>query len=307
MSAEKTSTPGRASSGHTVPGSGSGMRDSPEEPNTYPDGSSLGVEDGGPNHHAAPVGDTRAPDQGSVIPCDDDEAQSIDVDTPTAANNAAPVSLPASTPLASQHRHFKQTWEKNQTCDICNKKSPLVKLKCLECAQITCKSCCDRGRYDKRHNLSGLIVDWEASPPPKVRRGRKSFGGAISRRALWRNRGLLRQLAPHHFNDPLAASEAVAVDSSSARNTTQDQGIIEGKNAGQARAVRQGRTALPNARPRATTSSSGGAALPVAPPPVRGEKGLSGELEMLQGAAILESLRQGDSARERSIVGLMIQ
>ncbi|RYP36421.1 hypothetical protein DL767_003384 [Monosporascus sp. MG133] len=292
MSAEAPTSPGRASSGHTVSGSSSGIGGSPEEPNTYPDGSSLGVEDGdGPDHHALPVGDTRAPDPANVIPRVDDEAQPMDVDTSTAANKAAPVSISASTPLASQHRHFKKTWKKNQTCDICNKKSPLVKLKCLECHQITCKSCYDRGRFDKRHNLSGLIVDWEEPPPPKVPRGRKSSWGVMSRRARRRNRGLVRQLAPHHFNDLLAASEAVGVESSSAGNTTQDQGFIE--DAGQARAVRQGRTALPNARPRPTTSSSGGAVLPVGPRPAGDEKGLSDELEMLQGAAILESLRQG--------------
>ncbi|RYP82063.1 hypothetical protein DL770_005685 [Monosporascus sp. CRB-9-2] len=283
MSAEAPTSPGRASSGHTVSGSSSGMG-------------------GSPDYHVPPVGDTRAPDQGNIIPCDGDEAQPTDVDTPTAANKGAPGSIPASTPLVSQHRHFKKTWKKNQTCDICNKKGPLVKLKCLECSQITCKSCYDRGRYDKRHNLSGLIVDWEAPPPPKAPRAR---GGIISRRALRRHQRLMRQLAPHHFNDLLAASETVAVDSSSAGSTSQEQGIIE--DAGQARAVRQGRTALPNARPRPTTSWSGGAVLPVAPRPVRGEKGPSDDLEMLQGAAILESLRQGDSARERSIVGLMTQ
>ncbi|RYO74884.1 hypothetical protein DL764_010662 [Monosporascus ibericus] len=293
MSAEAPTSPGRASSGHTVSGSSSGMGGSSEEPNTYPDGSSLGFEDGrGPYHHAPPVGDTLVPDQGNVIPCDDDEAQPMDVDTPTSADKGAPVSIPASTPLASQHRHFKRTWKKNQTCDICNRQSPLVKLKCLECALITCKSCYDLGHYDKRHNLSGLVVDWKRPPPPKVRRGGEGPRDIISERGRRRlARELARERARHHFNDLPAASEAVAVDSSSAGNTSQDQGIIE--EAGQARAVRQGRTALPNARPRLTASSSGGAVLPVAPRPARDEKGLSDALEMLHGAAILESLRQG--------------
>ncbi|RYP75093.1 hypothetical protein DL769_003889 [Monosporascus sp. CRB-8-3] len=292
MSAEAPTSQDRVSSGHIVSGSSSGMGSGPEEPNTYPDGSSLGVGDSGsPDHHERPVDDTRAPDQGNVIPSEGYEAETMDVDRPTAANNPAPVSIPASTPLTSQHRYFEKTWEKNETCDICNKKSPLVKLMCLECDLITCKSCYDRGRFDKRHNLSGVILDWEVPPPPKDRRGRKSSGGVRSRRRGWRNRGLVRQLAPHHFNSLLAASGAVVVDSSSAGNTSQDQSISEV--AGQSRAVRQGRTALPNARPRPTTSSSDDAVPPVAPRPVRNKKGLSDALDMLEGAAILESLRQG--------------
>ncbi|RYP71849.1 hypothetical protein DL771_004561 [Monosporascus sp. 5C6A] len=305
MSAETPTSPGRASSGHTVSGSRRGMGGRPEEPNAYPDGSSLGVEDGGSSdHRAPPVGLTRAPDQDNVIPWDDDEDEPMDVNTPTMANKPAPVSTPASTPLASQHRHFKKTWKKNQTCDICNKQSHLLKQKCLKCDHITCKSCYDRGLYDKRHNLSGLILDWEDPPPPKNRRGRKSSGVVKNRKGGQQSRGLVGQLAPHHFSDLLAAAEAVAADSNSAGNTSQDQGIIE--DAGQARAVPLGRTALPKARPRPTPSSCGGAVLPVAPRPVRDEKGLS-DLAMLQGAAILESLRQGDSARERSMVGLMTQ
>ncbi|RYO80670.1 hypothetical protein DL762_007535 [Monosporascus cannonballus] len=307
MSAEGPTSPDRASSGHTVSGSSSGMGASPEERSTYPDGSSLGAKDGGsPDPHARPVGDNRAPGQGNAIPRGDDEAEPMDVDTLTAANKPAPVSKRVSTLLASQHRYFGKTWEKNETCDICNRKSAFVKQICLECDLIICKSCHDRGRYDKRHNLSGLILDWEDPPPSEVRRGRKSYRCIRNRRRERRNLGLVRHLAPHHFDDLLAAAEAVAVDGSSAGNISHDQSVIG--DSGQARAVRQGRTALPSARPRPTTSSSGGAVLPVPPRPVRGGKGrLSDALEMLQGAAILESLCQGDSARERSIAGLMAQ
>ncbi|RYP17882.1 hypothetical protein DL765_004280 [Monosporascus sp. GIB2] len=260
MSAEAATSPDRASSGYTVSGSSSGMRTGPDESDAYPDGRGLGAEDGGsPDHHARPVGDNRAPGQGNTIPRDDEEAELMDVDTPTAANKPAPLSIRVSRPLASQHRH----------------------------------------------NLSGLTLDWEDPPPSEIRRGRKSYRGIRNRRWARRNLGLMRHLTPYHFDDLLAGAEAVAVDGSSAGDASHGQSI---EDPGQARAVRQGRTALPSARPRPTTSSSGGAVLPVAPRPVRGEKGrLSDALEMLQGAAILESLCQGDSARERSIIGLMAQ
>lgn len=122
-------------------------------------------------------------------------------------------------PRPALHSVFNKVCTKNAKCDQCEKRNTSVMQKCQTCGMTTCKSCYEIGRYDNRHNLGGITLDWE--PLLRDKRGRimgtqPIRGVAKGKRgrpphppgASKAGRGLVRELGSHAFEEPLSTASA---------------------------------------------------------------------------------------------------
>lgn len=67
--------------------------------------------------------------------------------------------------VAPTHLTYKKVTAKNAKCDICNTRNLGVMQKCVTCGVTTCEGCDDAGRYDSKHNLAQLSLDWTKPNP----------------------------------------------------------------------------------------------------------------------------------------------
>lgn len=68
--------------------------------------------------------------------------------------------MSSTAPAAAVHRVYRKVTAKNAKCDICNTRNLGVMQKCVTCGVTTCENCKATGRYDSKHNLTGLDLDW---------------------------------------------------------------------------------------------------------------------------------------------------
>lgn len=66
---------------------------------------------------------------------------------------------------APTHLTYKKVTAKNAKCDICNTRNLGVMQKCVTCGVTTCENCKAVGRYDSKHNLASLNLDWTQPNP----------------------------------------------------------------------------------------------------------------------------------------------
>ncbi|KAI1344641.1 hypothetical protein F5Y15DRAFT_411466 [Xylariaceae sp. FL0016] len=102
----------------------------------------------------------------------------------TSALALGPRPLPTSrllNPRTEMHLAYVKVTNRLALCDICDIRNRSVMQKCRECGVTTCKSCHENGKYDSRHRLDGINVDWVEEPRPPVRsRPSRARGGGKS-------------------------------------------------------------------------------------------------------------------------------
>lgn len=84
--------------------------------------------------------------------------------------------MSSATAVAPTHLTYKKVTAKNAKCDICNTRNVGVMQKCVTCGVTTCADCNDVGRYDSKHNLANLSLDW-TKPNPNGKAVRASVRG----------------------------------------------------------------------------------------------------------------------------------
>ncbi|CAJ2513840.1 Uu.00g019590.m01.CDS01 [Anthostomella pinea] len=156
---------------------------------------------------------------------------------------AAPTTAIAPKPVSNAHTNFVKVSTRNAKCDQCEKRNTSVMQKCCRCGMTTCSTCHARGKYDSRHQLADLELDWVDEP--RGRRRRKfngeggetggDAGGSGSERGKQRGgglraRGLVREAAFYGDGPGPATAMGAAVDTAMETGTT-----VEARNTDRAR------------------------------------------------------------------------
>ncbi|KAK7951136.1 uncharacterized protein PG986_006864 [Apiospora aurea] len=124
----------------------------------------------------------------------------------------------AATP--TQHTQYRRVTTKISKCDMCNQPNSSTIQKCMQCGFTTCSTCHAQGRYEPRHNLAGLALDW--TPPPRGGRGHgrgRGRSNAAPVRDSPRPSGLIRQYAAENQQDDGSVERTSGGRPSAANNT----------------------------------------------------------------------------------------
>ncbi|KAK8019750.1 hypothetical protein PG990_004888 [Apiospora arundinis] len=179
------------------------------------------------------------------------------------------------------HGQYILVITKNAKCDMCNQRNKSTMQKCSTCGLTTCATCHAQGRYEPRHNLTGMNLSWN---PPAVN-GAARRGGNRSRGRPGSVRQSLSDVpAAAPSVSPAAVAPAAAVVPAaaavvpaaavSAATRGRGRGRGRGRPRGRSGLVRQSINAGPPA-PAAASSVAGSStagtppvpAIPVAPLP----------------------------------------
>ncbi len=152
---------------------------SPQAPDDYPNGRSSGAsQSNGSDPHGWLAAHNQGLDQGNPIPIDADEGEAMTVHASSPDPQWSLDLRRTDTSEDSSHRRFAKVCTKNAKCDQCEERNVSVMQRCRSCSMTTCKACHDNGRYDRRHNLKDLPLDWER--PTRDKRGRRAGGQSFS-------------------------------------------------------------------------------------------------------------------------------
>ncbi|KAI1084569.1 hypothetical protein F5B20DRAFT_575893 [Whalleya microplaca] len=94
---------------------------------------------------------------------------------------ASPMTLSA-LPLGGRHREYTKITQLNsRQCDKCKMPRYGVMYQCNTCGHTTCKVCHTFRRYDNRHVLDDMGLDWEKPQPILSHKKQRPVGRSLSR------------------------------------------------------------------------------------------------------------------------------
>ncbi|KAI1634924.1 hypothetical protein F4809DRAFT_664916 [Biscogniauxia mediterranea] len=71
------------------------------------------------------------------------------------------------------HLEYIKVSTRNAKCDQCEKRNTTIMQKCMKCGMTTCEFCHRQGRYDGRHNLAHMALDWTIETRGRGSRSKK--------------------------------------------------------------------------------------------------------------------------------------
>ncbi|KAI0597888.1 hypothetical protein F4775DRAFT_601833 [Biscogniauxia sp. FL1348] len=71
------------------------------------------------------------------------------------------------------HLEYIKVSTRNAKCDQCEKRNTSIMQKCMKCGMTTCEFCHRQGRYDRRHNLASMVLDWTVETRARGSRSKK--------------------------------------------------------------------------------------------------------------------------------------